>query len=314
MKEIIYLDSEMVNSYLAQIDSGLMERVINSLAEATSEQEDTDTSEKTTLKVGPSVLNVSRSKSSGDKDAIVRSKTNSELRQIIFHDYSLDVLIDRLKTSNAISSTFADGSLTLITGKFKVYDFARLEAASSPEIMLLFDERKTHNISIDNKIAEIKTSNLPKKERAKLINDLKSQKILPQDNGLDNFDQIHRFATFSNAMFPGYCLIRINNLICLCPKSDTRVTDATLSLLNETRRKITVLGVVIAKVNSEKVAKYSSGANLQSSTSEITSSVSNIFSELMLLSMDLCEPDDYFIRPIAIYFDSSNTTAASNSQ
>lgn len=304
MKEIIYLDSEMVNSYLAQLDSGLMERFMKSLAMAKTEQEEASEGGTTTGSLGLSGTGVSQANTTSTKNSIVYSSTNTELNQIIFHDYALDILIDKLGSSNAISNKYNDGEFVLIKGEFRIYDFERLKASTSPDIMSLFDDSKEHNKKIDSQISQAKKSSLPKNEKNKILANLQSQKKPTKNSIMEHMNPIHSFAKFSNAIFPGYCLIRINNLVCLCPKSSMRVTDATLTLLNESNRSITVLGVTIAKFDSERIPKYMDGSNQTSlSTIEIASSVPNMLAGLMLLSMELCEADDYFIRPIAIYFE-----------
>lgn len=301
MKEIIYLDSEMINSYLAQIDSGLMEKVIETLSVATSESEELTKTGSNSGGMGPNFFHLSKSSGESSKDGVVYSNTNSELKQIIFHDFSLDVLIDRLKSSELINEDLTEGAVTLNTGDFVAYDFERFESSTTKELMTLFDDNYTYNEEIDAQIKVAKSSG--KKGANNIVSQLRAQKKPVNNNLWKNIEPLHKFAKFANAMFPRYCLIRINNLICLCPKSSMRISDATLTLLNETSRKITVLGVVIAKFNDERIKKYMDIPGFQFENQEVVSSMPNMLAEILLGHMSLCSPGDYYIRPIAIYFE-----------
>ena len=101
MKEIIYLDTKLVNSFLAQQNSGLITKLVNEDAESDSRTEGTTEQTTTSSGIGLSaLLKASGEYSSTNLESynFVFSKSNKNLVETALDDYSLDLLITGLET------------------------------------------------------------------------------------------------------------------------------------------------------------------------------------------------------------------------
>ncbi|HEM5239024.1 TPA: hypothetical protein U1344_002151, partial [Streptococcus suis] len=118
MKEIVYLDTQMVNSVLAQLDQGLL---LKNAVDTASTQTNSEEGGGVTTTEGNGGINfgisgaVKVSKSDIDKFNIVYSTTNRELIETAMDDYSLDLLLEKLQENFAESIDVKEGSYIKIT-------------------------------------------------------------------------------------------------------------------------------------------------------------------------------------------------------
>lgn len=114
-----------------------------------------------------------------------------------------------------------------------------------------------------------------------------------------SFRDILRFASYSEVLFPETILFKIGNTLSMCAKNNIRINTPILTFLSQTKRKVKLIGIVIAKRNKKLVPE----PGVQLPTDIIASQAPAIFTDIILDSFHLIEMGDYYIRPIAIYFD-----------
>lgn len=105
MKEIIYLDTKLVNSLLAQQNSGLITKLVNEDGESDARTEGSTEQTTTSSDLGLSALLKaagSYSNTNVDSYNFVFSKSNKNLVETALDDYSLDLLITGLESKDLI--------------------------------------------------------------------------------------------------------------------------------------------------------------------------------------------------------------------
>ena len=145
------------------------------------------------------------------------------------------------------------------------------------------------------------------KELAKLSKSNKikfEDKITELQKELDNslpkiFKKLNTFSDYMVGLYDGAILAKINNTLSICEPENIRLKPSLLSIMNLSNRKATILGIVVAKESGN-----SSIDNLQTdSANEVISNVTNSFMEIVITSFDIASKGDYYVRPIAIYFE-----------
>lgn len=308
MKEIIYLDTSLINSYLAQIDEGLTSKMVESITMQLSESEEKGT--EATLGANGGLPFIGGKISSGEfaKQDVVYSKTNNDLLEKIVDDYSLDVLLEKLENSDEINfktnkNQYVEGDLLNIKSDFYIVDFNRLDSISTKNAIDLMDVAAVTNEKIYSQIASLeknkKAKNNPQKTvLEKKIRELKAELKEPTID-YTNFDYVNRFGKFGNLLFPESKLFKFDDLIAICSNKHLRVNDENLNLYNLSNRKLTILCIVLAQ--SDERTKTQEGVQLD--TRVIASSAPLFMMDIILTNLNILNPNDYYVRPIAIYFD-----------
>ena len=135
MKEIIYLDTKLVNSLLAQLNEGLINKLIQQNGESTGNQETKTESNQHQVSgsVGvPGTVNFGANYTEGEATAHQQTflKNTQKLIETALDDYSLDILINTLVSEEKIKDTnYKDGDIVKITGELTAYNFKQLEEA-----------------------------------------------------------------------------------------------------------------------------------------------------------------------------------------
>ncbi|MFB5983436.1 hypothetical protein J7U12_08410 [Streptococcus thermophilus] len=131
MKEIIYLDTNLVNSLLAQQNAGLVTKLVNENSESDSNAEGGFDQTATSVSGGVSTLiraDVNHSSIENENYNIVFSRSNRNLIETALDDYSLDLLLQELEDDKLLkSSNFRDGDFIFTAGKFDFFDFEQLK-------------------------------------------------------------------------------------------------------------------------------------------------------------------------------------------
>ena len=303
MKEILYLDNNLVNSFLAQENSGLIAKFVTSLQTNLTESETNGNSLGVNANVSvPLVSEISANGNTNNNSSTSYSKVNLELQEHALHDYALDLLLARIETDK---QTFEDGKIVKVNDSIKVFDFSKLEVIMDKKLITLFDKNYQENMEIDEQIKEIQNKPSYKGNKqlyAQQIKDLKSTKHDEEIN-YENFNHARKIGIMGNALFPESCLIKVANLISICPKENLRINDATLSLYSETTRKFHCLGIVIYQRGDGHIKESEDGTIDQLSPETIAASSQTMIMDILLDSFNLSAKGDYIIRPIAIYFE-----------
>lgn len=298
LKEIIYLDTKLVNSIIAQNDQGLVLKRACDKGQNNSNSEETTQATSLNTSGGVTVganFNVNRGETNSDKQSLVYSETNKELIEVATHDYALDILLEILKNEIADNSV-EDGQFIQQNGQVTFYDFKKLhESMDLEKLQLLMPE-------VFQPIEEIKKeiSKMLKGNRVKYGDIIKKLQEQVNNSLPKIFEQLNTFSDYMVDLYDGAILTKINNTLSICEPENIRLKPSLLSIMNLSNRKATILGIVVAKESGN-----SSIDNLQqtNSANELISNVANSFMEIVITSFDIASEGDYYVRPIAIYFE-----------
>lgn len=297
MKEIIYLDTKLVNSIIAQNDQGLVLKRAFDKGKTNSNSEETTQATSLNTSGGVTVganFNVNRGESNTDKQSLVYSETNKELIEVATHDYALDILLEILK-DEIVNDCADDGQFIQQNDRVTFYDFKKLyESMDTEKLKLLMPDIFQPIEKIEKELYKISKSNKIKFEDK--ITELQKQ----LDNSLPKiFKKLNTFSDYMVGLYDGAILAKINNTLSICEPENIRLKPSLLSIMNLSNRKATILGIVVAKESGN-----SSIDNLQTdSANEVISNVANSFMEIVITSFDIASKGDYYVRPIAIYFE-----------
>lgn len=297
LKEIIYLDTKLVNSIIAQNDQGLVLKRAFDKGKTNSNSEETTQATSLNTSGGVTVganFNVNRGESNTDKQSLVYSETNKELIEVATHDYALDILLEILK-DEIVNDCADDGQFIQQNDRVTFYDFKKLyESMDTEKLKLLMPDIFQSIEKIEKELAKLSKSNKIKFE----------DKITKLQKELDNslpkiFKKLNTFSDYMVGLYDGAILAKINNTLSICEPENIRLKPSLLSIMNLSNRKATILGIVVAKESGN-----SSIDNLQTdSANEVISNVTNSFMEIVITSFDIASKGDYYVRPIAIYFE-----------
>ena len=297
LKEIIYLDTKLVNSIIAQNDQGLVLKRAFDKGETNSNSEETTQATSLNTSGGVTVganFNVNRGESNTDKQSLVYSETNKELIEVATHDYALDILLEILK-DEIVNDCADDGQFIQQNDRVTFYDFKKLyESMDTEKLKLLMPDIFQPIEKIEKELSKISKSNKIKFE----------DKITELQKQLDNslpviFKKLNTFSDYMVGLYDGAILAKINNTLSICEPENIRLKPSLLSIMNLSNRKATILGIVVAKESGN-----SSIDNLQTdSANEVISNVANSFMEIVITSFNIASKGDYYVRPIALYFE-----------
>ena len=297
LKEIIYLDTKLVNSIIAQNDQGLVLKRAFDKGETNSNSEETTQATSLNTSGGVTVganFNVNRGESNTNKQSLVYSETNKELIEVATHDYALDILLEILK-DEIVNGCADDGQFIQQNDRVTFYDFKKLyESMDTEKLKLLMPDIFQSIEKIEKELSKISKSNKIKLE------DKKTELQKQLDNSLPEiFKKLNTFSDYMVGLYDGAILAKINNTLSICEPENIRLKPSLLSIMNLSNRKATILGIVVAKESGN-----SSIDNLQTdSANEVISNVANSFMEIVITSFNIASKGDYYVRPIAIYFE-----------
>lgn len=296
MKEIIYLDTKLVNSLLAQQNSGLITKLVNEDGESDARTEGSAEQVTSSSDVGLSALLKaagSYSKTNVDNYNFVFSKSNKNLVETALDDYSLDLLITGLEAKELIKhSDYQDGDLISVSGELTVFNFEQLANTSDlEEIEFLlpgYDEFK----SLQSELKKIKG----KDKHLHRINQIQEELSM---NGWNNFKTLKHVSSYLTKLLPETNLIKISNTFSILPLEFLRVQSVQLSFMQLGKRKIKMLGICSSTFDEQIPSDFS---HMKDSSLMLKYAPTTILN-IMLGSFGMVNKDDHLVRPIAIYFE-----------
>lgn len=312
MKEILYLDTELMNSNLAQIDQGLTTDISHHSDTQKTESDGSTYSNGKKAELGARLgivsVNVngklgadaqegfheSRSFLEGEKDILNKS----------FHDYSLSLLMDKLDEEGLLKKTDSDlneGDFFIIESELILNDFSLIKRFCNPE--------KTENLLL----AEIADSSMTYQEAKRIINKTKPtakdresmelaeivvnvhESVKPT---LLTLKQLHAFSDFLSDIFEDHSFIKVGKNAGIIKNSSLRESTTSLSLRSENNRRVKLLGRFTSKKQ-----KVFNGFNFDELKPNELYKMPNLFLGVALGSMQLITEGDNIVSPIAIYFE-----------
>ena len=262
MKEIIFLDTKLINSLLAQLDQGLILKQI--VEENTSQSNHEETSSTMGIamsgKVNAAVASASSSTSKEeiDKSALVYSNGNRELVETVINDYSLDLLINKISLLFSDINKCADGDFIKEEDYFKAYDFSLLKNAmdvNSLEFLLLEEKEKFEGIN--KELTRLKKQNPAKsKQRIKELHDLL------ENSTVYNFERLHKLSSYVESLLSDCTIFKLGKTLSICERENIRIPRSSLSLLNSSKRKATIIGIAASDIDNDiNFEKFANDSN-----------------------------------------------------
>ena len=292
MKEIIYLDTNLVNSLLAQQNAGLVTKLVNENSESDSNAEGGFEQSTTTVSGGFTALvkaDGNHSRTENENYNIVFSRSNRNLIETALDDYSLDLLLQELENDKLLkSSDFRDGDFVFVVGKLDFFDFEQLKNVST------FDE-------IEDILPEYDEFKKLQSEYKRVKNNTRKEQLKDEisHNGWNNLESIRSMSAYFERLFPSSNLAKVSNTISVLPKEFMKVPTAQLGLMQLSERQIKILGICSSTFDEQTPSDLSMMAN----SMEVLKKAPTAILTIMLDSFGLVSSGDYLIRPIAIYYE-----------
>lgn len=308
MKEIIYLDTNQMNSMLAQLDEG----IINSFSMEQSNQEAETEGQQSTrgksagIQGGASVgtglfpgggLNLKASLGNNGNESTSESRTILEGQKDVlnkaFHDHSLEVLTSKLIENQLLSDErdLVEGKLYLGESSYRFYDFDLLKNAIDHEFM--------KKITIGQsgvkykEVERLLTKNNPNARERELL-----KKYKPQLETIKIFEQLNMVSEFAATLLDGLTILKAGNYIGLLKKEYLRESTEALSFRTTKNRKIKFLVRVIG-VKKVVITDF----NMPILQENDLDAIPNMMLDIILGSFSIIKENDLIVAPIAIYYE-----------
>lgn len=318
MKEIIYLDTDKINSMLAQLDEGL---ISNFSMEMTDQETKTNSNQiskgkssgmSANIKVSTGLLPGGRlgagaSFGNNGSENEIFAKTILEGQKDIlnkaFHDYALELLIEKLENKKLFSDgeRFKEGDLFIEKSTFRFYDFNLLRDSMDLESMNKFirSEIEDLDMSYDQAKKLLKKINLNAKEREKIDTARLIVSTIENTQPILNiFKQINTLGTLASKLLKDLTVIKSNNKIGLLKKEYLRESTESLSFRTDHSREVKMLIQVIGK--KDKVFNGYNMGNLAVNSLDL---IPNMMLDILLGSFEIIEIGDLLVTPIAVYYE-----------
>ena len=298
MKEIIYLDTKLVNSLLAQIDQGL---ILKQIAEENNSQgthEETSNQESYSAggRLGAGLFsgNVANTEITADKTALVYSSGNRELVETAIDDFSLDLLLDKIKDDIKTIENVTEGGIVKEIDDLTIYDFSMLKNTMDIDSLEIF----LPDIVEDYRKAEKELKKISQANKEKHASKIAEIKGMLENSFIFNVSRINRMSQYVESLLSDCSILKIGTSLCICEEQNTRIPKSSLALLNASKRKATILGIAAAEIETDLEF-----LNFGGSPSRILSHGPSMFINMVTNSFDITKEGDRFVRPIAIYFE-----------
>jgi hypothetical protein len=319
MKEIIYLNTDLMNSMLAQIEEGLITGFSfeqNNQSSSTAGQQTARTKKSGInghINVDTGILpgggvrfgaNLGNDGSESTNTSSTFLEGQKDILNKAFHDFALEVLIDKLQIKNLVEydeNALNEGDLYIGESTYKFYDFDLLKRSmdysAMQEIMLI----GTSGLGLDYKEAKkiITKSNPTTKER-ELMQTAQEVVLAHQsaDNVVNFMKQLNTFGKFASNLLEGLTVIKTDNQVGLLKKEFLRESSEALTFRTDKSRKVKYLIRVIGK--KELVFN---GVNLPNIKENDLDMIPNMVLDIILGSFNIIEMGDLIVTPIAFYYE-----------
>lgn len=303
VKNIIYIDNDLLNSTIAQNDGGVALSKSDSLSNTKTESESNDGKASLSAKIKAPFSEVEAGLGGGVGNRTDVSTAESQLLDTVFHDYSLNILLDEL--SDELKTTENDLSINdyvVFNSNFSAYDFQQLKNVTDLDVFNKFEA--SMNLANQDEIQELKEKikqlkKAPNKDRTTIAKIEQEQKGLEHslgDTG-DVFKLLNGFANLADTLYPNTVLFSTDNSITLANKKNFRISTSQISSLSNAIHEIKIFGIVMSKQNSDTTTDMSNFAP------ETINTIPNILSNVLLDSFNIAKQGTNIILPIAIYFE-----------
>lgn len=317
MKEIIYLDTDLMNSMLAQLDKGLIN---NFSLEQTNQQSETAGQQtvrgknagiRGQLRLDTGWLpgggvrldgSLGNNGSEGTNESTTILEGQKDVLNKAFHDHALEVLTSRLLEEDMLKhgDDLKEGDLYLGESTYRFYDFNLLTNAIDPEIVnnLMLPDVSELGMDLEEAKKIVSKRNLNAQERLKIELAQTIIEVHKESQPLIKlFEKMNMLSKFSSRLLENLTVIKTSNKIGLLKKSCLRESAEALSFRTDKSRQVKFLVRVIGK----KEIVYN-GENFQFNENDLDV-IPTMMMDIILGSFKIIEKDDLIVTPIAIYYE-----------
>lgn len=311
MKEIIYLDTEIMNSILSQMDEGIINDFTEELQKQKTEVDNSQsvTKEHTDLK-GSLFFGIARFLSSiGVTEEALTGASLSMLegqKDVLnkaFHDHALNILIQKLEEEKLIKELddINDGDIFLGQSEYILLDFSLLKKtldAKFFETSIMFEFKESGlDLNEARKLAKKSNPNAQEREKMTLARKMVQmhENNKPVYNLLEYMSEVSEFAT---GLLGDLAVFKASNEIGLLKKEYLRESIESLSFRPNTHRKVKYLARVVGK--KEQIYDGTDNTNIKEEKFDL---MPNMMLDIVLDAFDLIKEDNYIVTPIAIYYE-----------
>jgi hypothetical protein len=322
MKEIIYLDTDLMNSMLAQLDKGIITSFSfeesNQETETEGQQsgEATKTGVEARLEIGTGLFPGGKARIGGKLGGEGNSSFSTS-KQILegekdilnkaFHDHSLEILTKKLLEKKLLKDgpDFTEGDLHLGEATYRFFDFELIKNVMDVKhiqnIMLYSPENIIKDVDEAIEILERQKKgkktfqDTPEKQQAAQEMFDAYQSMLPSIN---LFRYLESFGTYASKALGNSAVIQAGNKVGLIKKQYLRESSEALSFRADQNRHIKFIVRILRKKDY-----VSSENNMPILKSDELDAIPNLIFDILLGSFDIVKEGDYLVTPIAIYYE-----------
>ncbi len=298
MKHFVYMNTDIINSYLSQINEGLLKSTVNEVADelATTKQDNSRPGKSSfTSEFGfKPIMNL---KFTEDKDVMNTTNTLSqtesgrELIEKILHDNSLEQFINYLEHNNLISNIDNSkmGDYVILQDEFNIRDLDYLLNLMSDDFIdIMFQSSKEEAIALIEH-SKINTPNTQIKNMRKKLDEEFNKQIKDMKNTRKIIDVARSIIPFSKYIICHNCII---------PLTEKYLRDTTNNIRFTYSGKINIVG----KYTSNLKDSLNREAKIRNEFDNVLQSIDGIIQALYKDTLGLDESMRIII-PIALYFE-----------
>lgn len=294
MRRFIYLDTDTLNSYLAQIYDGLIEKTNKESLSGKKKIKQNKVSVGLGAKIALSLwgkgIDTEYNAEYEHFNNLANEEMVKDVQTKILHDNAFDQFINYLSEQELLNNeTKRIGQFSKIEDEFYIFDiefYKHLFDKNGFVDCLGKIQQESIEKTIDNQYAELSRENRRSREVKGKAEELKQQEIETNSN---NFMAAKTLIDMLAAIIPYPQVLCIENNLVILNEKYLRDDISTASF--KYGGKINVVGYITNKVNAQANTPVSKLAG-----------VSNSFNEIMKIFFDNVE-EMFIIHPVAIYYD-----------
>lgn len=318
LREYIYVDTDLMNSLLAQFDEGLS-TLTTRMNEKTSILTQAATmGGRESAQIGggvPGLANgsgtVGRSHSETDQNS--KQDRNQYSENIVYGDYGVEILEGYLMDQFVPVENAIPGDVVCYSDHFFLYDFESLEAGTNPQTIDPVMRLSTDNVSDEDlkgykkqlRFMQSKAQNAShsKEQIEALMDKIKDaeQKNAENKTSQENFKSVYAIVSFFSKSMPNSVIVSTAETIVFAKKSLFRLSPSQLQMLQKNPRTIHIMGIVENKSDNTDWERQVL-ADAQMEPHDI-GAIATYLSSIALTNFGISQKKDSLrVRPISMYF------------
>lgn len=296
MKQFIYLDTDMINSILAQSEKGLVSEIINQQENQKGVKKHKKGSLSTSAKVGGQVLSLIKAEAALTTSGEIMSQSESHIltKQIAtktLHDASFDIIYDALKEETHFSVINQGiGSFMEVKKKFEFVDFEYLKNLFANDGLISYliktEEEKVRNELEQN--AENELNRSQKRKNGSLIKN-EIDKLVKENS--KQYEEMPEIIKAIKSIIP-YSRMLVSEDGLLIPLEDEFFRDNPNTMSFKHGGEVTCFGYISNIIDNSASQK----------SSNVFSTLRTTVNQVVTSILPTTGSTIYVVYPIAIYY------------